>query len=213
MGVLKTTIDQRVVRCEEKEQRLRAFIDTYLGRLAETAEPEPDECRAALIARSPGSPVARALSDLAEDLFLADVSLRIVFAHPEPHDQLNAWIEPGLSDLAEAAGGLQIRWPQSPALIEAHEQLVLGSTMCWSGDTMRRDPSKRDALELFESGDREAARRAIRAFEAMWALSKPMVIRRAASTGGAPAHGEAERDAREMTLQPCARHPSGATRH
>ncbi len=43
--------------------------------------------------------------------------------------------------------------------------------MCWSGDPMRRDPDKRNALSLFDEQGSDRVRLAQLAFVALWGAS------------------------------------------
>ena len=92
----------------------------------------------------------------------------------EPSDDLSAWFEgthrqSGNTPLVNA-----VRWTGNPALIDAHEQLVLGNSLSWFGDSMRRDPSTRDALETFNTFCEPSAVQTMRSFEAMWRVSQPV---------------------------------------
>jgi hypothetical protein len=49
--------------------------------------------------------------------------------------------------------------------------VTYGETMCWSGDAMRRDADKRNALTLFDEEAPEAVRLGRLAFEALWTAS------------------------------------------
>ncbi len=64
-----------------------------------------------------------------------------------------------LSELAprEQADQL-IRWASNPRLLDAHEQVTYGDAMCWSGDPMRRDADKRNALALFDEAASDRVR-------------------------------------------------------
>ena len=72
-----------------------------------------------------------------------------------------------------------IRWARNPRLLDAHEQVTYGDMMRWSGDPMRRDADKRNALALFDEGCSVRVRHGRLAFEALWAVSSP-VFRNAA---------------------------------
>ena len=61
-----------------------------------------------------------------------------------------------------------IRWARNPRLLDAHEQVTYGDIMCWSGDAMRRDADKRNALTLFDESAGDAVRHGRLAFEALW---------------------------------------------
>jgi hypothetical protein len=58
--------------------------------------------------------------------------------------------------------------------LSAHEQLVLAPDRAWIGDSMRREPSKRDAYESFAAGCAETATNAARSFEKIWRASAPV---------------------------------------
>ena len=68
----------------------------------------------------------------------------------------------------------EVRWARDPRLIEVHEQLVLGPRTCWTGDSMRRDPAKCDALETFIDDCAESAGTATASFERLWTASEPL---------------------------------------
>ena len=72
---------------------------------------------------------------------------------------------------------LQIRWARDLRLLEAHEQLVIGSATSWTGDCMRREPMSRDACEIYAPGCTESAQRAALFFERIWQASEPIFER------------------------------------
>ena len=53
-------------------------------------------------------------------------------------------------------------------LVAAHEQLVLAPDYAWIGDSMRREPSRRDTFERFAPASAEVAMQATRSFERLW---------------------------------------------
>ena len=53
-------------------------------------------------------------------------------------------------------------------LLAAHEQLVLAPDYAWIGDSMRREPSRRDTFERFAPASAEVAMQATRSFERLW---------------------------------------------
>ena len=71
-----------------------------------------------------------------------------------------------------------IRWARNPRLLDAHEQVTYGETMCWSGDAMRRDADRRNALTLFDEEAPDTVRLGRLAFEALWAVSALVPERR-----------------------------------
>ena len=67
-------------------------------------------------------------------------------------------------------------------LIAAHEQLVLAPDYAWIGDSMRREPSRRDTFERFAPASAEIAMQATRSFERLWRAT--VAIDRPADAGG-----------------------------
>jgi hypothetical protein len=140
---------------DEKEQRLYAFLCRYLERLA-AAPAAPDTERAlTLLAQSPASPAAGAALRGLEALNAAGVNLRAIFASPEQGAALDQWL----------AASQSVRVAKDQRLLDAHEQLVLGTRQAWLGDSLRRNPLKSDLYESFAADCSETARRAARAFE------------------------------------------------
>ena len=129
-----------------------------------------------LIARSPSSPVARALYAFVAETPADEIDVRIIFSHLEPTETLSNWFDL-IVDQSENQQRPEIRWAKTPSLTDAHEQLVLGSMMSWSGDSMRREPSKRDAFELYRSACQQSAEYALRAFNMIWDVSQAVPVR------------------------------------
>jgi hypothetical protein len=124
-----------------------------------------------MILRSPEADPAKALIGMTGALERKSVRARVILARIEPDDDLRKLFD-ALAVLAphEPAHEL-IRWARNPRLLEAHEQVTYGETMCWSGDAMRRDADKRNALTLFDEEAQEAVRLGRLAFEALWTAS------------------------------------------
>ena len=132
---------------EVREQRLHDLVERYIAHLAQNRECCPVEHSLELIAHSPESPIASAVAARLGDLKAAGVTIRVIFASVEPEQAVTRW-------LAEAGF---VRWARDVRLLEAHEQLVLGRTRCWSGDAMRRGATKTDLFESLNEGYPEAA--------------------------------------------------------
>jgi hypothetical protein len=133
--------------------------------------------RCTMIVRSAASAPAQALVTMRDALADARMQARAIVAKLEPQDDLRELFAT-LSSLApdEPAAGL-IRWARNPRLLEAHEQATYGETMSWSGDAMRRDPTKRNPLVLFDMDAPDATRLSRLAFKALWAASVPVPAR------------------------------------
>lgn len=163
----------RVVSHEEKEENILRFIGYYVDRMSLKEQPEVSERTVTLVARSPQSPVARALIASAQELSGLDTRIQVIFCKLDPADRLSDWVDRSFSENG-APPLVTLRRASNAALLEAHEQLVLGSEMSWTGDCMRREPEKRDAYEVFATFHPEAARRASQSFQSLWAIAEPV---------------------------------------
>ena len=131
-----------------------------------------------LVLRSAESGAAQALVDMKDALANARVAAKVVVARLDPGEDLRQLFS-GLSDLApNIAAGELIRWARNPRLLDAHEQVTYGTAMCWSGDAMRREADKRNALTLFHEAAPDIVRLSRLAFEALWAASSLVPERR-----------------------------------
>jgi hypothetical protein len=166
-----------IARHEEKEQKLRHFIQQHVGGRSDRGN------ELMIVARSLESPVVKAIAALDQQIAAAGRSVRLIVAQVEAETA-----EAGSSALSCKH---EIRWARHPRLIEAHEQLVLGPDACWIGDCMRRDPAKCDAFENYVEDCGEAAGIATVSFERLWSACVPFAAARpecaAASEPGASA--------------------------
>jgi hypothetical protein len=161
-----------VTKRGEKELRVGAFIARSLHSLAaapQSGAVPPVERAVLVIARSAQSPVVKSLAALAREIAGAGCAVRMILARTDragPPDAL----------LATQAAALycEVRRVRNPRLIEAHEQLVIGSRTCWTGDSMRRDPSISDAFESFVEDCPAIAAAAASTFERLWLGSEPL---------------------------------------
>ncbi|HEY8277491.1 MAG TPA: hypothetical protein VIG52_10965 [Methyloceanibacter sp.] len=124
-----------------------------------------------LVLRSASSDPALALLSMKDELLGARIRAKAIVARLEPEDGLRQLFT-ALAALSpnEPANEL-IRWAKNPRLAEAHEQVTCGNSLCWSGDAIRRDAGKRNALALFDEHSPDAIRRTTRAFMALWQAS------------------------------------------
>ena len=124
-----------------------------------------------LILRSANSAPARALIYKKNELIGAGIRAKAILAKLEPEAELRDLFA-GLSELAPREKPSElIRWARNPRLLDAHEQATYGTAMCWSGDPMRRDADKRNALALFDEAESDRVRLARLAFTALWSAS------------------------------------------
>ncbi len=159
-----------VIKKEEKEARLLSFVEQTLASAGECDE-LPHTQEILILARSPASPVARAVRDAAETIRAAGLSVRCVYTNTATADEDQAH---GDADLIAGC----VRLTHDARLLEAHEQLVLGHADAWIGDCMRREPGKRDAFECYAPGEPELAAWARLAFEKIWRAAEPVAVAR-----------------------------------
>ncbi len=159
---VKSPHHAQVVKCMEKAEKLTSFIVAQIDRIRSPEGDVPPH-RILVVALSAESPVVSALKSSAEQRDLSRASIRIVLADIEPSSGLQA-----VSGLPACT----LKWANNPRLLDAHEQLVVGESACWTGDCMRRDPRKRDAFETYLGDCREGARWAATSFERLWRLSQ-----------------------------------------
>jgi hypothetical protein len=140
---------------EVREQRLHDLVERYIAHLAQNQECCPTERSMELIAHSPESPIAEVVAARLPELVSAGVRIRAIFASTEAETAIASWL----------ANAQFVRWARDPRLLEAHEQLVMGSSRCWSGDAMRRGATKTDLFESLNEGHVEGAALGRQAFE------------------------------------------------
>jgi hypothetical protein len=124
-----------------------------------------------MILRSAGSDPAKTVIGLKGAMQNAGVSAKAILAKLDPDDELKQLFA-ALSELSPGQPASElIRWARNPRLLDAHEQVTYGDVMCWSGDAMRRDADKRNALALFDEKAPETVRLGKLAFAALWGAS------------------------------------------
>ena len=131
--------------------------------------------RITLIAHSPESAAARVLFDTR---FLqireAGFELRVILGDLEPNDRLAHM----LAALDQLNNGVHltacVRHAKNPCLLDAHEQMVLGGSSVWSGDSLRRAGQLKDHIQLVSENATREARLAGLSFRSIWAASCPL---------------------------------------
>jgi hypothetical protein len=149
-----------VVKKDEKEARLTEFIRLHLAGRATGLAPMHGEFL--LVARSPRSPVVRALRALDEECRRTGVRVRTVLMESEA------------DALPDTVVG-DVRVLSDVRALEAHEQLVLGPATVWIGDCMRREPDTRDAFEAYAEACPLTASWALNSFLALWRRAAPAI--------------------------------------
>ena len=177
----------------------QAEFDRHLeimSRFIERVESDGAEPRTlTMILRSAASSASLALIGMSRDLARAGIAAKVVVANLEPQDDLRQLFA-SLSELRPRDSAKElIRWARNPRLLDAHEQVTFGASMCWSGDAMRREADKRNALSLFDDAGPGTVRLAQLAFEALWSASTLVAERRLLGPAMAKPSGAYEADA------------------
>ncbi|MGE0054251.1 MAG: hypothetical protein AB7S74_08585 [Hyphomicrobium sp.] len=149
---------------EEREAKIREFVTTAL--VVHRAKGASEPMIISLLARGPDSPAARALASMADELIAANVTVTAVLLDLDTFTD-----EPGRASVLDMANA-DVRLLSDPRFASAHEQMVLGASIMWLGDCMRRDPAKRDAFELFHHDDAQATANATVSFRRLQAIAQ-----------------------------------------
>jgi hypothetical protein len=147
-----------VVRKEEKETRLTTFVAELL---ANASASDVSGSGLTVLARSPESPVLKALAAHADAIRAAGLRMRAIIVLDEAASpQVNALL-----------AGAAARCACDARLLDAHEQMAVGDRVAWIGDCMRREPAKRDAYEIYSADCAETAAVAHRSFDRVWSFT------------------------------------------
>lgn len=151
--------------------RFDPFFDVYGLSLKQQADFE--QRTVTMIARSPASPCAQALAINLGRFEPLAIQVSIIFAQIAPADALNSVLK-ALGSCCRQSPETSIRWAKNRALLDAHERLTLGRTLCWTGDSMRRTEDSRSAIDHVADGTPAVLAEANASFSAVWRASKPL---------------------------------------
>jgi hypothetical protein len=149
--------------------RFDHFFDVYGLSLKQQADLE--QRTITLIARSPDSAPAKALATNLSRFQPLAVEANIIFAQIAPAEALQSMVQ-ALSLGCRQEPEAVIRWAKNRALLDAHERLTLGRTLCWTGDSMRRSDDARSVLDRVDEGTPAALAEAHASFASLWRASK-----------------------------------------
>lgn len=167
-----------VVRKEDKENKLKAFIQRHLANASREGAPHGMVCL--LVARTCDSPVIKALLSFAREPDAPQLRVSALLTNVVAGDAAAA------SAFELSTGDSCCRLSRDSRLLDAHELLILGQTAVWIGDCMRRDPATTDSYERYSEDCVETAARALVSFGRLWrAAAAPQVNVEAASKSGA----------------------------
>jgi hypothetical protein len=184
----------------------QAELEGHVAAISRAIERARSEKRASpsftMILRSASSTPALAVVRMKDQLQRARISAKVVLAKLEPEQELRELF----TSLTQLAPRLQpsqlIRWTRNPRLLDAHEQVTYGDAICWSGDAMRRDADKRNALTLFDEAAPEMVRFGLLAFEALWAASSLVPERRLIGRSAPKPSGAYEQMQAQVAVSP-----------
>ncbi len=159
-------------RCRHLE-----MMSCFAARVAGDAE-SVETRKVTMILRSAASSPVRALIARRKELASAGIGAKVILAKLEPDQDLHQLFGSLCEISPQTQANDLIRWARNPRLLDAHEQVTYGDTMCWSGDALRRDAGRRNAMALFEEEAPQTARFGRLAFNALWAASAPIPERR-----------------------------------
>lgn len=181
MGFMSAFHKKPTPDCVPSVEKFSALLTRYLQAMPRNASLR--ERSITLIARSPAMAAARALALHAADIHAQQLTVQVIFARLAPLNllaELSSALK--LVDPLHTASG-RVRFIKNPALLDAHEQFVLGASTCWTGDVLRRLEGNRNQLDLVEEAAPGAVRLAELSFNAIWAVAKPVPVR---ALSGAP---------------------------
>jgi hypothetical protein len=191
MRIVVGSGSSRDLKQAELDRHLEILAE-FIGRV-EGADDEPRELT--MILRSASSGPAQALILKARDLVRAGIAAKAIVAKLDPEEDVRK-LSACLCQLTPRGRAHElIRWARNPRLLDAHEQVTYGTSLCWWGDSMRRDADKRNALSLIEDDAVGTLRLGHLAFEALWSASTIVAERRLIGPATAKPSGAYERDA------------------
>ncbi len=156
------------------ESRQNSYFQRYIEWLDEAGPTSREARLVSIIARSPMSTVMLAMQAAADDLRKQNVEVRVVFSDVDPEKALrSAWRAMKMLAPDREHTDL-VRWANAPAVLEAHEQMIMGDRMCWLGDAMRREPGRRDAFDIFEADALGNCSLALKSYAGMWRHAQPV---------------------------------------
>ena len=203
MRIVVGSGSSRDVKDAELDRHLEILAE-FIGRVEADAN-EPRELT--MILRSASSGPAQALILKARDLARTGIAAKVIVAKLDPEEDVRK-LYACLSELSPRGRAHELlRWARNPRLLDAHEQVTYGTSLCWWGDAMRREADKRNALSLFEDGSPASVRFGQLAFQALWSQSAVVAERRLIGPALLKPSGAYERDA-ETVAAMSARRPS-----
>jgi hypothetical protein len=165
----------RVVVDAERSRDFREIeLRLHIQMMARSVERAEMGSPLTMVLRSAASDPAKALIGMKGALQRASLAAKVIIAKLAPEDELRHLFACLTALAPQAPAHDLIRWARNPRLLEAHEQVIYGADMCWSGDAMRRDADRRNVLTQFDEGSPDRTRFGRLAFARLWAASAPV---------------------------------------
>jgi hypothetical protein len=175
MGFLSAFQKKPPIDCAHSIEKFSTMLAGFLEKTARGIALQ--EHAITLIARAPSAGAVRALIMHADEIQRQQIAVRVIFARLAPVDLLSDLSSAlNLVDPRHVALG-KIRFIKNSALLDAHEQFVLGHSLCWTGDMLRRPEEHRNRLDIVEENRPGAVRIAELSFNALWAAAQPLPAR------------------------------------
>jgi hypothetical protein len=171
MGFISTFPKEKHPLYQQLE-RCSGIYDAYFSQL--DAGRGTRDLRVTMLVRSAVSPACRIFTQRADEFAARGVHVQAIFARLGPVEPLGAFLDIVRRLNGDENAAASVRWAKNPSLLDAHEQLTLGTRMCWTGDCMRRSADRRNALDLFEENSLGSVHLGELAFSSMWTASKPL---------------------------------------
>ncbi len=148
---------------QAKTSEIAAFVSNQVAYLSDQAQATSELL---VIAGASQNPVVSAVRAAVSEGGPLGLKLKLILATMPETDFANEMT---------ALAPLEVRVTSSQDLRHAHEQLVIGDGATWIGDCMRRDPTKRDALQSFNTSCEDTIRWARISFDRIWDVSQPIL--------------------------------------
>jgi hypothetical protein len=162
----------RVVVDAERSRDFREIeLRLHIQMMARSVERAEMGSSLTMVLRSAASDPAKALIGMKGALQRAGLAAKVIVAKLDPEDELRHLFTCLTALAPQAPAHELIRWARNPRLLEAHEQVIYGADMCWSGDSMRRDADRRNVLTQFDEGSPDRTWFGRLAFARLWAVS------------------------------------------
>jgi hypothetical protein len=172
MGFLSAFQQQSPQFHHQAPEKFSSILLKYLESLDALGETGDEERVLTIVARAPSSAVVKAVVGHSRYLAGRRVKTQVLLARFTPAPLMKGLLG-ALAEMGGAQAGAceRLRWLKRPRLLDAHEQLVMGSAFSWTGDSLRRSEDRRNTLDMFNFDSFEAARLGAQAFQALWKAS------------------------------------------